>query len=211
MSGGSFAPFPLGHLALARAAARHFALARVYFVPAGMQPLKAKQRATHFYHRYAMLTLALAGEPGFVPSLLEAPEIVRASGQPASYTVDTVARVRARLKRGTQLYFLIGIDAFEQVAQWRSATELLRSTEFIVASRPGYSLRDVARALPAELRPDDAGAAEVVPLGMPLLADDDHVVAEAAPFARELGRGDGRAGAPEEVPVRERDLQGGGK
>jgi len=151
--GGSFDPVHLGHLAVARAAVARFGLNRVYFVPAGAQPLKAKQRATHFYHRYAMLTLALAGEERFLPSLLEAPEIVRASGQPAGYTVDTVARMRARISPETKLYFLVGMDAFEHVAQWRSSVELLRSTEFIVASRPGYSLREVARVLPAELRP----------------------------------------------------------
>ena len=66
-----------------------------------------------------MLALALEGEERFLPSLLEAPEIVRAAGQPLSYTVDTVARMRARLKSGTRLYFLIGVDAFQQIANWR--------------------------------------------------------------------------------------------
>jgi nicotinate-nucleotide adenylyltransferase len=156
--GGSFDPVHLGHLAVARAAASKFMLERVYFVPADVQPLKTRQPVTHFYHRHAMLALALAGEARFVPSLLEAPEIVRASGQPASYTVDTVARMRARLKPGTQLYFLIGMDAFQNIAQWRSAVELLRSAEFIVASRPGFALENVVRALPDELRPDEDGA-----------------------------------------------------
>ncbi len=156
--GGSFDPVHVGHLRVARAAAEQFGLARVYFVPADVQPLKSQQRVTNFYHRHAMLALALEGEPRFVPSLLEAPEIVRASGRPASYTVDTVARMRARMQAGTRLYFLIGMDAFELIAKWRSAVELLRSVEFIVASRPGFPLSDVARALPEELRPDEAGA-----------------------------------------------------
>jgi nicotinate-nucleotide adenylyltransferase len=156
--GGSFDPVHLGHLAVARAAAERFGLARVYFVPADMQPLKSQQRVTSFYHRHAMLALGLEGEPRFVPSLLEAPEIVRASGRSASYTVDTVARMRARMQAGTRLYFLIGMDAFALIAKWRSAAELLRSVEFIVASRPGFPLSDVARALPEELRPDEAGA-----------------------------------------------------
>ncbi len=118
-------------------------LQRVYFVPADVQPLKARQRVTNFYHRYAMLALALQGEQRFVPSLLEAPEIVRASGQPASYTVDTVRRMRARLAPATRLYFLIGMDAFQHIAKWRAPVELLRSAEFIVASRPGFPLEDV--------------------------------------------------------------------
>jgi nicotinate-nucleotide adenylyltransferase len=163
--GGSFDPVHLGHLAVARAAAERFALARVYFVPADVQPLKARQAVTNYYHRHAMLALALEGEARLVPSLLEAPEIVRASGQPASYTVDTVARMRARMKPGTRLYFLMGMDAFAQIAKWRSAVELLRSVEFIVASRPGFRLSDAARALPAELRPDEAGAKRLMESG----------------------------------------------
>jgi nicotinate-nucleotide adenylyltransferase len=163
--GGSFDPVHLGHLAVARAAAKKFKLERVYFVPADVQPLKAQQRVTNFYHRYAMLALALAGEQRFLPSLLEAPEIVRASGQPASYSVETVARMRARLKSGTRLYFLIGMDAFEYIAQWRSAVELLRSVEFIIASRPGFPLEDVARALPDELHPNEDGRRQLLETG----------------------------------------------
>ena len=150
---------------MARAAAERFELARVHFVPADVQPLKARQRVTNFYHRYAMLALALEDEARFLPSLLEAPETVRASGKPASYSVDTVARMRARIKSGTRLYFLIGMDAFELIAQWRSAVELLRSVEFIVASRPGFPLSEVARALPEELRPDQAGARRLMESG----------------------------------------------
>jgi nicotinate-nucleotide adenylyltransferase len=163
--GGSFDPVHLGHLAVARAAAERFELARVYFVPADVQPLKTQQRVTNFYHRHAMLALALEDEPRFLPSLLEAPEIVRATGRPASYTVDTVARMRSRMQAGTRLYFLIGMDAFAYVAKWRSAVELLRAVEFIVASRPGFPLSEVARALPGELRPDEAGARRLMESG----------------------------------------------
>lgn len=159
--GGSFDPVHLGHLAVARKAAERFNLERVYFVPADVQPLKAQQHVTNFYHRYAMLALALQGEPRFLPSLLEAPEIVRASGQPASYTVDTLRRMRARLNPATRLYFIIGMDAFQQIAKWRSPVELLRAAEFIVASRPGFPLSDVLRALPEELRPSDSAARQL--------------------------------------------------
>ena len=159
--GGTFDPVHLGHLAVARQAAEKFHLERVLLCPADVQPLKARQPVTNFHHRYAMLALALQGEPRFLPSLLEAPEIVRASGQPASYTVDTVRRMRAHLSPSTRLFFLIGMDAFQLIAKWRSPVELLRSAEFIVASRPGFPLKDVLRALPDELRPSQTGAAEL--------------------------------------------------
>jgi nicotinate-nucleotide adenylyltransferase len=163
--GGSFDPVHLGHMAVARAAAEKFDLEQVYFVPADVQPLKAQQKVTNFYHRFAMLALALEGDERFAPSLLEAPEIVRRSGEAASYTVDTVARTRARLASGTRLYFLIGMDAFQHIAKWRSPVELLRSVEFVIASRPGFPLKDVARALPVELRPDEAGARMLMETG----------------------------------------------
>ena len=150
---------------MARAATDRLQLERVYFVPADVQPLKAQQKVTNFYHRHAMLALALQNEPRFVPSLLESPETVRAAGTAASYTVDTVARLRARLTSGTRLYFLIGMDAFQHIAKWRSPVELLRSVEFVIASRPGFPLAEVAEALPVELRPDEAGARKLLETG----------------------------------------------
>jgi len=153
--GGSFDPVHRGHLEVARAAASKFNLGRIYFVPADIQPLKAGNGATPYYHRYAMLALALAGEKNFVPSLLEAPEVVQATGALASYSIDTVRRFKERLNKSDRLFFLIGIDAFRTIAKWRSPVELLRECEFIVVSRPGYSLADVAAALPEELRPPE--------------------------------------------------------
>lgn len=153
--GGSFDPVHRGHLEVARAAASKFNLGRIYFVPADIQPLKAGNGVTPYYHRYAMLALALAGEKNFIPSLLEAPEVVQATGALASYSIDSVRRFKERLNKSDRLFFLIGIDAFRTIANWRSPVELLRECEFIVVSRPGYSLADVATSLPEELRPPE--------------------------------------------------------
>ena len=140
---------------MARAAIERFGLERVYFVPAGVQPLKAQQKVTNFYHRYAMLALALETEERMTPSLLEAPEIVRASGQKASYTVETVRRLRGRLGGEARLFFLIGMDAFEKIGRWRAAEELLQGMEFIVAHRPGWPLEELAKVLPKKMRPSE--------------------------------------------------------
>jgi nicotinate-nucleotide adenylyltransferase len=74
----------------------------------------------------------------------------------ANYTIDTVRRVKATLKKPDRLFLLVGIDAFQDIANWREAGALLGECEFVVASRPGYSLRDVAEALPQALRPPAA-------------------------------------------------------
>jgi len=68
-------------------------------------------------------------------------------------SIDTVRRLKPTLKKSDRLFFLIGIDAFRDVAKWREARALLAECDFIVASRPGYSLRDVAESLPEDLRP----------------------------------------------------------
>ena len=153
--GGTFDPIHRGHLAVARAAAERFKLGKIYFVPADVQPLKAKTAVTPYYHRFAMIALAVAGEKKFIPSLLEAPEVIQAEGKLASYSIDTVRRFKQTLKKSDQLFFLIGIDAFLEISKWRSPVELLHECEFIVASRPGYSLADIAKALPESMRPRD--------------------------------------------------------
>ncbi|HEY3769564.1 MAG TPA: nicotinate-nucleotide adenylyltransferase [Candidatus Angelobacter sp.] len=147
--GGTFDPVHLGHLAVARAAAEKFGLGRVYFTPADIPPHKQKKKLTDFQHRFAMLALATAEDPRFVPSLLDAH-----TGQP-NYSINTVRRLKGMLKKTDKLYFLIGIDAFKDIATWRQPEELLAEVEFIVVSRPGYSLADVGRALPQSLRPTD--------------------------------------------------------
>jgi nicotinate-nucleotide adenylyltransferase len=147
--GGTFDPVHLGHIAVARAAAEKFGLGRVYFVPADLPPHKQKRKLTDFQHRFAMLALATADDPRFVVSLLDAH-----TGHP-NYSIDTVRRLKSSLKKTDKLYFLIGIDAFKDIATWRQPEELLAEVEFVVVSRPGYSLADVGRALPESLRPTD--------------------------------------------------------
>jgi len=102
-----------------------------------------------------MLALATADEARFVPSLLEAPMESRTEQTP-SYTIDTVRRFKKTRKKSDRVFFLIGIDAFLEISHWREADALFGETEFIVVSRPGFSLGDVGAALPERLRPSDA-------------------------------------------------------
>lgn len=155
--GGTFDPIHRGHVVVARAAAVKFQLKQVRFVPADIPPHKQKTPITTYYHRYAMVSLALAGEKEFVPSLLEAPELGHdGGGRQPSYSIDTVRRVKKTLGKRDHLYFLIGMDAFKDIAKWYKPEELLGECDFIVAARPGYSLADVASSLPAKLRPSTA-------------------------------------------------------
>src|SRR5882762_10808595 len=161
--GGTFDPIHRGHLALSRAARERFNLSRILFVPANVPPHKQRQPLLAFPHRYAMVVLGTAQEKDFTPSLLEAPEDSD-GGSPGkekektraakpNYTIETVKRLKQSFKKADRLFLLIGIDAFADIAKWHQAEALFRECEFVVASRPGFSLADVANALPESLRP----------------------------------------------------------
>jgi nicotinate-nucleotide adenylyltransferase len=101
-----------------------------------------------------MLTLATQNEKAFVPSLLEAPENGESKRKDKpNYSIDTIRRLKQSFKNSDSLFLLIGMDAFAEIAKWHQAEALFRECEFIVAGRPGYSLADVANALPEKLRP----------------------------------------------------------
>jgi nicotinate-nucleotide adenylyltransferase len=215
--GGTFDPIHRGHLALARAARERYKLGKILFVPANVPPHKQQQPLSAFPHRYAMTALATGQEKDFVPSLLEAPEefdptvvpvVAKQKGKPRearpSYTIDTIRRLKESFKKADRLFLLIGIDAFADIAKWHEAEALFRECEFVVASRPGYSLADVANALPERLRPrseatrpfqKQAATGDLVLQGVTLhLLDDVYqpvsstAIRQAAASGKPLGR-----------------------
>jgi nicotinate-nucleotide adenylyltransferase len=145
--GGTFDPIHSGHMRAARAAARKFRLDCVLFVPSGNPPHKAEDGLTPFAHRYAMVVLATAGDPRFVPSLLEAPT---PDGR-LRYSIDTVRAAKRRLSMNDEMFFLLGADALLDLPHWKDFRRLLSSTHFIVVSRPGFSVAQIAEMLPSDL------------------------------------------------------------
>jgi nicotinate-nucleotide adenylyltransferase len=150
--GGSFDPPHLGHLAVARAAAKTFALDRVLFAPTAHQPLKPDGAVASFQDRLAMVSLLCELEPRnaraqFEPSSLDAP---LPDGSP-NYTVNTLSALRAMCAVEDTVFVLIGADAFLGLPRWRSSETLLDLAEWIVVSRPGVSLREMEQLA---LRPE---------------------------------------------------------
>ena len=134
--GGSFDPPHYGHLGIARAAQRALALDLVLFAPVARQPLKANQAVTtDFAHRAAMTRLAIASEPRFALSLVDAPT---PDGQP-NFTFSTLMRLRETLTQPTEVFLLIGADSLAQFSQWYRAAEIPFLATLVVAARPGES------------------------------------------------------------------------
>lgn len=133
--GGTFDPVHEGHIQLAEAAISEVGLDRVLMVPAVVPPHKNDRSVTPFEHRVEMVRLALANHPKVELSLIE-------SELPTpSYTIDTVRLLHTRLVAGTELCFIIGIDAFVEIASWKSYEELLSKVSLLVAMRHGCSLQ----------------------------------------------------------------------
>lgn len=145
--GGTFDPIHTGHLQAAKAAAREFNLKQILFIPTGNPPHKYRDRLTPFSHRYAMVALACADDRRFIPSLLEEP---RADGR-LQYSIVTARKARKWLGREARLCFLVGVDAFLDLPQWKDYRGLLDLVDFIVVSRPGFNSGEIAKVVPRDL------------------------------------------------------------
>lgn len=151
--GGTFDPIHRGHLAIAAAAAEKYELGRVLFTPNYVPPHREQPR-TSYEHRFAMVALATQNDKRFVASDLESPGSSE-DGERPSYSLWTIRKLKRQLRKADRLFYLIGVDAFLRIANWYEPVQLLRECEFIIASRPGFRLSDIAKALPDELRPPD--------------------------------------------------------
>jgi len=137
--GGTFDPPHRGHLAIATAAADRFALDRILFAPAGLQPLKLAAEPTPFPTRLALVAAACTLDRRFAPSDIDAPN---PDGVP-NYTVDTLAALAEQNPQDT-LFNLVGADSFLTLPHWRDPARLLSLAEWIVVTRPGYPLSESA-------------------------------------------------------------------
>ncbi len=146
--GGSFDPIHVGHLAVARAAQRRFHLHQIIFVPSGRPPHKHRHELAPYPHRFAMVALACAEHPTFVPSLAEGgPDL---SGRRVFYSIETVRHFK-QLTHGDHLYFILGADSFLEIPTWHEYEALLSACDFIVVSRPGFRTDALRLVIPPEL------------------------------------------------------------
>jgi len=137
--GGTFNPIHHCHLTIARQTRERADLDRILFVPTGEPPHKPAESLTSAQHRMEMVRLAIASEPCFLLSDIE----VRRAAK--SYSIDTIRLLRAEYGISAELFFMIGLDAFLELEDWREASELVRAINFVVVSRPGMFFANLAR------------------------------------------------------------------
>lgn len=133
--GGTFNPIHHGHLRAAEEVREMLAFDKVLFVPSGTPPLKTED-LTDARKRFEMARLAIAGNSAFEVLDIEAKKPEK------SYTVETL-EVLLRLYGAAELYFILGIDAFLDIPNWRMPEKLVSMVNFAVLARPGSSFVDL--------------------------------------------------------------------
>ncbi len=141
--GGTFDPIHSGHLDLARAAQRELDLTAIHFITAHVPPHRAQPVASSF-HRFAMTALAVAGVRGWRASDLEL------RMPTPSYTSSTLKWFHERGYQPSELYFILGADAFKDIHLWRDYPPILSAATFVVVSRPGFPVSEVRPGSPAD-------------------------------------------------------------
>jgi nicotinate-nucleotide adenylyltransferase len=142
--GGTFDPIHRGHLDLARAAYDALKLDEVWLVPSSVPPHRPQPGASAF-HRFAMVAIAVETEPE--TTWLRASDLELTHEGP-SYTTLTLRRVSERTDGRSQIFFLIGADAFAEIATWRDYPALLDLAHFVVVSRPGWPAPESRERVP---------------------------------------------------------------
>lgn len=142
--GGTFDPVHEGHLALARTAAQAFG-AKVRLLPSSLPPHRPAPQASAA-QRADMLRLATEGDPQLE---VDARELGRSG---PSYTVDTLAAVRAELGPDAPLGLLLGADAFLGLPGWHQWPRIPQLAHLVVVTRPGSRLDDLPPTLDAALQ-----------------------------------------------------------
>ena len=139
--GGTFDPFHLGHLALARAARDQLGLERVLVIPAAAPPHKPGRAISPGDVRLGLVQTGIAGEPRLAASRIE----LERDGP--SYTVDTVAALAAAERidgREPDITVILSAESFAGLPTWREPARLLDLARIAVAPRAGHPPPDPA-------------------------------------------------------------------
>ena len=146
LMGGAFDPFHLAHLNSLLTVREKFSLNTLLLIPSFKTPLKRERESASPLHRLEMLK-ALARPYPFIET--EPQEIQRKGLSYSQATVDRLFQTRP----GEELFFIIGLDQFFLLPQWKNWQSLLKKSHFIAVARPGWRFPSSREECPQSLRP----------------------------------------------------------
>ncbi len=124
--GGTFDPIHYGHLRAAEEITQNF-LEKVIFVPTNITSNKEKVPSSP-QERLEMIKIAINDHKKFTVSDIE----IKRGG--ISYSYDTVIQFK-KLYPDDDLYFIIGMDAYFDLKNWKNGELLFDMINFIVINR----------------------------------------------------------------------------
>ena len=149
--GGTFDPIHVGHVDIGVAAEQALGLTEVLVMPSHVPPHRRETFASAF-HRFAMVTLTACERPTWRASDVE---LLR---EGHSYTSATLRFLHDQGHAPASLCFIVGADAFADVATWKDYPAIFDLAHFAVISRTGSPVSDLPSRLPAlASRMTDAG------------------------------------------------------
>ncbi len=131
--GGSFDPIHMGHIAVAQEVLNQVNVDKVRFIPAFKSPNKSNESTTPAEHRVAMVRKAIESNPRFELSDLE----LKRCGN--SYTYQTLEELH-RVEPKSRWLWIMGLDTFLDLPDWKNFNRILDLADLIVAPRPGYEM-----------------------------------------------------------------------
>jgi nicotinate-nucleotide adenylyltransferase len=137
--GGTFDPPQNGHIAVAQAVFERLELDHILFVPAG-DPWQKNEEASPL-QRAEMVKLAIAEHDNCSLSTVD----IDRPGP--TYSVDTLRELASQYP-SSELFFILGDEAFEGIQSWKSYEDLASLATFVVVSRHGTQPE-----VPAKLSP----------------------------------------------------------
>lgn len=149
--GGTFDPIHNGHITAGRRAQSALRLDRVMLVPSRIPPHRNAGASPE--DRLAMAGLVAAEHQGWTASDIEL------GREGPSFTFDTLTALAMSELRGAatsgaakrvewQFFFIIGADAFAEIATWSRYPAVLDLAHFAVVARPGITLHSLQARVP---------------------------------------------------------------
>ncbi len=128
--GGTFNPIHLGHLRTTLEVKETFSLDRIYLIPSAIPPHKTSVGVADAKDRFEMIRLSISGHEEFVVSDVEL-------DRPGpSYSIDTVHYFQSELPENTELFLIMGLDAFLEIDTWKAFQKFFDLVPSIVMNRP---------------------------------------------------------------------------
>lgn len=150
--GGTFDPIHNGHLRAGEAAQDALELDEIRVIPSHDPPHRPLNPKASAFHRFALVALAIQGRESW---RLSDAELTRPG---PSYTAHTLRALHAEGWDPAQIFFIIGSDAFAEIATWYEFPAVLCYANFAVLGRPGGMTPTAALERVDTVRPADPAA-----------------------------------------------------